>query len=59
MQHLGVQMEVVEVAGVREMLVVPVVAAVEEAGWVLRTWAVMGVLTAEEAEVEAQDLLEE
>ena len=52
-------MEVVEVAGVREMLVVPVVAAVEEAGWVLRRWAVMGVLTAEEAEVEAEDLLEE
>ena len=59
MQHLGVQMEVVEVAGVREMLVVQVVVAVEEAGWVLRTWAVMGVLTAEEVEVEARDLPEE
>ena len=52
-------MEVVEVAGVRVMLVVPVVAAVEVEGWVLRTWAVTGVLTAEEVEVEAQDLLEE
>ena len=59
MQHLEVQMEVVEVAGVRVMLVVPVVAAVEVEGWVLRTWAVTGVLTAEEVEVEAQDLLEE
>ena len=52
-------MEVVEVVGVREMLVVQVVVAVEEAGWVLRTWAVMGVLTAEEVEVEARDLPEE
>lgn len=52
-------MEVVEVAGVREMLVVPAEAAVEVAGWVLRTWAVMGVLTAEEVEVEARDSLEE
>jgi hypothetical protein len=51
-------MEVGEVVAAREMLFVPAVAA-EEAGWVLRMWAVKEALTAEAEEVEARDLLEE
>lgn len=51
-------MEAAGVAEAREMLVVSGVA-VEEVGWELRMWAVMEVLMAEAAEVEAQDLLEE
>ena len=52
------QTEVVEVAGVREMLVVPVVAAVEEAGWALRMRAVLEALMAAAVAAEARDLLE-